>query len=136
MRGQDNTENNKKVHKQTDFKMKSNGCRDVQHTGLQSTPTRRNTGKQGAQTRRHTRRARSSLSSLYKGSARSLLMCEGSVRHHCSHYFCTIDGETYTDRYLLEQVGNHPHSVFVSSMGSCRMCCYLIQSMYVVILYT
>ena len=31
--------------------MKSNGCRDVQHTGLQSTQTRRNTGKQGAQTR-------------------------------------------------------------------------------------
>ena len=33
------------------FQMKSNGCRDVQHTGLQSTQTRRNTGKQGAQTR-------------------------------------------------------------------------------------
>ena len=32
------------------FQMKSNGCRDVQHTGLQSTQTRRNTGKQGAQT--------------------------------------------------------------------------------------
>ena len=31
--------------------MKSNGCRDVQHTGLQSTQTRRTTGKQGAQTR-------------------------------------------------------------------------------------
>ena len=31
--------------------MKSNGCRDVQHTGLQSTQTRKNTGKQGAQTR-------------------------------------------------------------------------------------
>ena len=31
--------------------MKSNGCRDVQHTGLQSTQIRRNTGKQGAQTR-------------------------------------------------------------------------------------
>ena len=31
--------------------MKSNGCRDVQYTGLQSTQTRRNTGKQGAQTR-------------------------------------------------------------------------------------
>ena len=30
------------------FQMKSNGCRDV---GLQSTQTRRNTGKQGAQTR-------------------------------------------------------------------------------------
>ena len=29
----------------------SNGCRDVKHTGLQSTQTRRNTGKQGAQTR-------------------------------------------------------------------------------------
>ena len=29
------------------FQMKSNGCRDVQHTGLQSTRTRRNTGKQG-----------------------------------------------------------------------------------------
>ena len=26
---------------------------DVQHTGLQSTQTRRNTGKQGAQTRAH-----------------------------------------------------------------------------------
>ena len=35
------------------FQMKSNGCRDVQHTGLQSTQTRRNTGKQGAQTRGH-----------------------------------------------------------------------------------
>ena len=33
------------------FQMKSNGCRDVQHTGLQSTQTRRTTGKQGAQTR-------------------------------------------------------------------------------------
>ena len=33
------------------FQMKSNGCRDVQHTGLQSTQTRRNTGKQCAQTR-------------------------------------------------------------------------------------
>ena len=33
------------------FQMKSNGCRDVQHIGLQSTQTRRNTGKQGAQTR-------------------------------------------------------------------------------------
>ena len=32
------------------FQMKSNGCRDVQHTGLQITQTRRNTGKQGAQT--------------------------------------------------------------------------------------
>ena len=36
--------------------MKSTGCRDVQHTGLQSTQTRRNyssnnTGKQDAQTR-------------------------------------------------------------------------------------
>ena len=30
------------------FQMKSNGCRYVQHTGLQSTQTRRNTGKQGA----------------------------------------------------------------------------------------
>ena len=30
------------------FQMKSNGCRDVQHTGLQSTQTRRNTGKQCA----------------------------------------------------------------------------------------
>ena len=28
----------------------SNGCGDVQHTGLQSTQTRRNTGKQGART--------------------------------------------------------------------------------------
>ena len=38
------------------FQMKSTGCRDVQHTGLQSTQTRmnyssNNTGKQGAQTR-------------------------------------------------------------------------------------
>ena len=33
------------------FQMKSNGCRDVQHTSLQSTQTRRTTGKQGAQTR-------------------------------------------------------------------------------------
>ena len=38
------------------FQMKSTACRDVQHTGLQSTQTRRNyssnnTGKQGAQTR-------------------------------------------------------------------------------------
>ena len=33
------------------FQIKSDGCRDVQHTGLQSTQTRRNTGKQGAQTR-------------------------------------------------------------------------------------
>ena len=42
-----------KVHKQASkrFQMKSNGCRDVQHTGLQSTQTSRNTGKQGAQTR-------------------------------------------------------------------------------------
>ena len=31
--------------------MKSNGCRDVQHTGLQSARTRRTTGKQSAQTR-------------------------------------------------------------------------------------
>ena len=43
------------AHKQAS-QMKSNGCRDVQHTGLQSTQTRRNyssnnTGKQGAQTR-------------------------------------------------------------------------------------
>ena len=37
--------NNKPVKR---FQMKSNGCRDV---GLQSTQTRRNTGKQGAQTR-------------------------------------------------------------------------------------
>ena len=35
------------------FQMKSNGCRDVLHTGLQSTQTRRNTGKQGAQTLGH-----------------------------------------------------------------------------------
>ena len=40
--------------------MKSTGCRDVQHTGLQSTQTRRNyssnnTGKQDAQTRGHLR---------------------------------------------------------------------------------
>ena len=49
-----------KVHVQASkiFQMKSNGCRDVQHTGLQSTQTRRNyssnnTGKQGAQTRGH-----------------------------------------------------------------------------------
>ena len=40
--------NNKPVKR---FQMKSNGCRNVQHTGLQSTQTRRNTGKQGAQTR-------------------------------------------------------------------------------------
>ena len=36
------------------FQMKSNGCRDVQHTGLQSTQTRRNTCilvSKGAQTR-------------------------------------------------------------------------------------
>ena len=33
------------------FQMKSNGCRDVQHIGLLSTQTRRNTGKQGAKTR-------------------------------------------------------------------------------------
>ena len=42
------------------FQMKSTGCRDVQHTGLQSTQTRRNyssnnTGKQDAQTRGHLR---------------------------------------------------------------------------------
>ena len=43
----------KKVHKQASKKISNeiNGCRDVQHTGLQSTQTRRNTGKQGAQTR-------------------------------------------------------------------------------------
>ena len=40
------------------FQMKSTGCRDVQHTGLQSTQTRRNyssnnTSKQDAQTRGH-----------------------------------------------------------------------------------
>ena len=39
-----------KVHRQASKKI-SNGCRDVQHTGLQSTQTRRTTGKQGAQTR-------------------------------------------------------------------------------------
>ena len=33
------------------FQMKSNGCMDVQRIGLQSTQTRRNTGKQGARTR-------------------------------------------------------------------------------------
>ena len=54
VRGRANTENifkkctNKPVKR---FQMKSNGCRDVQHIGLQSTQTRRNTGKQGAQTR-------------------------------------------------------------------------------------
>ena len=55
VRGRANTENiiikkctNKPVKR---FEMKSNGCRDVQHTGLQSTQTRRNAGKQGAQTR-------------------------------------------------------------------------------------
>ena len=42
------------------FQMKSTGCRDVQHTGLQSTQTRRNyssnnTGEQDAQTRGHLR---------------------------------------------------------------------------------
>ena len=40
MRGQDNTENIviKKVHKQANKKI-SNGCRDVQRIGLQSTQT-------------------------------------------------------------------------------------------------
>ena len=41
---------NLKVHKPASKKI-SNGCRDVQHTGLQRTQTRRNTGKQGTQTR-------------------------------------------------------------------------------------
>ena len=63
-----------KVHKQARkrFQIKSNGRRDVQYTGLQSTQTRRNTGKQGAQTRSL---GTSSQASLRQWLLKKLLGC-------------------------------------------------------------
>ena len=107
------------------FQMKSNGCRDVQHTGLQSTQTiaRKNTGKQGAQTRALGTSSKHPLHCMSNNQAIAILF-----------KFCNLEidynYDAATDVGMLGKMRRVPLFVHLAYQCSC-LCAVCWTSLYI-----